>query len=202
MSRVSDKSFNKKSLESLIQSGALDEYEHRGIMMHNIERLLEFHRELTRADANQGSLFGGLSIAPAHAKLNLDPAPDVHTDMKLAWEKELLGLYISGHPLDKHAAKLANAKNSIKHAKEHLKNVETVIAGYVETVQTILTKKGEKMAFLKISDLTDSIEVVIFPNLLKENEQLIVSGNCIMLKGKISERNGEDSFVAEKAKAL
>ncbi len=80
--------------------------------------------------------------------------------------------------------------------------METVIAGYVETVQTILTKKGEKMAFLKISDLSDSIEVVVFPNLLKENEKLIISGNCIMLKGKISERNGEDSFVAEKAKAL
>ncbi len=202
VSRVADKSFNKKSLESLIQSGALDVFGERGVLMHNIERLLEFHRELTRADANQGSLFGGLSSAPSLAKLRLEPSPDVSTDQKLTWEKELLGLYISGHPLDKHAAKLANAKNSIKHAKEHLKNVETVIAGYVETVQTILTKKGEKMAFLKVSDLSDSIEVVVFPNLLKENDALIVSGNCIMLRGKISERNGEDSFVAEKAKAL
>jgi DNA polymerase-3 subunit alpha len=202
VSRVADKSFNKKSLESLIQSGALDEFAERGILMHNIERLLEFHRELTKADANQGSLFGGTASGPSLAKLKLEPSPDVPTDTKLAWEKELLGLYISGHPLDKHKAKLANAKNSIKHAKEHLKNVETVIAGYVETVQTILTKKGEKMAFLKISDLSDSIEVVIFPNLLKETDALMLSGNCIMLKGKISERNGEDSFVAEKAKAL
>ncbi len=202
VSRVADKSFNKKSLESLIQSGALDEFAERGVLMHNIERLLEFHRELTKTPVDQGSLFASASTAPVLAKLALNPCPDVSTDQKLIWEKELLGLYISGHPLDKHAAKLANAKNSIKHAKEHLKNVETVIAGYVETVQTILTKKGEKMAFLKISDLSDSIEVVVFPNLLKENEKLILSGNCIMLKGKISERNGEDSFVAEKAKAL
>lgn len=202
VSRVADKSFNKKSLESLIQSGALDEFGERGQLMHNIERLLEFHRELTKKPVDQGSLFGGLSSAPAMTKIRLEDAPPATQDQKLIWEKELLGLYISGHPLDKHAAKLANAKNSIKHAKEHLKNVETVIAGYVETVQTILTKKGEKMAFLKISDLSDSIEVVIFPNLLKENDALIVSGNCIMLKGKISERNGEDSFVAEKAKAL
>ncbi|MBP9757189.1 MAG: DNA polymerase III subunit alpha [Candidatus Pacebacteria bacterium] len=202
VSRIADKNLNKKSLESLIQSGALDDYAERGVLMHNIERLLEFHRELTKTPVDQGNLFGGLSTAPALAKLKLDPSPDVPTDTKLAWEKELLGLYISGHPLDKHAAKLSNAKNSIKHAKEHLKNVETVIAGYVETVQTILTKKGEKMAFLKISDLSDSIEVVIFPNLLKEHDALITSGNCIMLKGKISERNGEDSFVAEKAKAL
>ncbi len=202
VSRIADKSFNKKSLESLIQSGALDDYAERGQLMQNIERLLEFHRELTRRPVDQGSLFGGLSEAPALAKLRLEDAAPASMDQKLLWEKELLGLYVSGHPLDKHAAKLSNAKNSIKHAKEHLKNVETVIAGYVETVQTILTKKGEKMAFLKISDLSDSIEVVIFPNLLKENDALIVSGNCIMLKGKISERNGEDSFVAEKAKAL
>jgi DNA polymerase-3 subunit alpha len=202
VSRIADKNLNKKSMESLIQSGALDELSERGQLLTNIERLLEFHRELNKAPVDQGNLFGGLAAAPALAKLKLDPSPAANQDTKLAWEKELLGLYISGHPLDKHKAKLANAKNSIKHAKEHLKNVETVIAGYVETVQTILTKKGEKMAFLKISDLSDSIEVVIFPNLLKENEKLIVSGNCIMLKGKISERNGEDSFVAEKAKAL
>ncbi len=202
VSRIADKNLNKKSLESLIQSGALDDYAERGVLMYNSERLLEFHRELTKKPIGQDSLFGGLSEAPALVKIRLEDAPAASQDQRLLWEKELLGLYISGHPLDKHAAKLANAKNSIKHAKEHLKNVETVIAGYVETVQTILTKKGEKMAFLKISDLSDSIEVVIFPNLLKENEKLIVSGNCIMLKGKISERNGEDSFVAEKAKAL
>jgi DNA polymerase III subunit alpha len=201
-SRITDKNLNKKSLESLIQSGALDEFGERGQLLSNIERLLEFHRELTKAPVDQGSLFGALSAAPVAAKLKLDDSPAASQDQKLIWEKELLGLYISGHPLDKHAAKLANAKNSIKHAKEHLKNIETVIAGYVETVQTILTKKGEKMAFLKVSDLSDSIEVVVFPNLFKENEKLILSGNCIMLKGKISERNGEDSFVAEKAKAL
>ncbi len=202
VSRIADKNLNKKSLESLIQSGALDEYGERGVLMHNLERLLEFHRELTKRPVDQGSLFGSSGAAQAAIKLELEAAPAATQDQRLLWEKELLGLYISGHPLDKHAAKLSNAKNSIKHAKENLKNVETVIAGYVETVQTILTKKGEKMAFLKVSDLSDSIEVVIFPNLLKESDSLIVSGNCIMLRGKISERNGEDSFVAEKAKAL
>jgi DNA polymerase-3 subunit alpha len=120
----------------------------------------------------------------------------------LAWEKELLGLYISGHPLDKHQSKLQNAKNSIKHAKESLKGVETVIAGYLETTQSILTKNGEKMLFGKIADLSSSIELVAFPRVLKENEKLFVAGNCIMLKGKISERNGEPSFVVDRVKAL
>ena len=123
-------------------------------------------------------------------------------DQKLAWEKELLGLYISGHPLDKYQAKLSASKNTIKHAKENLKGVETVIAGYIESTQPILTKNGEKMMFAKIMDFSSSIELVAFPRVLKENESLFLPGVCIMLKGKISERNGEPSFVVERAKAL
>lgn len=200
LARVPDKNLNKKSFESLIQSGSMDALGERGLLLANIEKLLEYHREYAKAPADQGSLFGAASM-PA-AKLHLDAAAPASLDEKLTWEKELLGLYISGHPLDKHKDKLQNAKNSIKYAKEHLKGVETVIAGYVETVQNILTKNGEKMAFLKIQDLSDTIEVVVFPRTLKEHESVIAPGKCIMLKGKISERNGEPSFVTEKAKAL
>ncbi len=200
ISRNPDKNLNKKSLESLIQSGAMDEFGERGALLANAERLLIFHKEHMKAPVDQGSLFGA-SVSPA-SKIKLDDAPPMHLDEKLTWEKELLGLYISGHPLDKHAAKLQNAKNSIRHAKEHLKGVETVIAGFVETVQSILTKNGERMMFLKVADLSDNIEVVAFPRVLKEYEAILAPGQCIMLRGKISERNGTPSFVAEKAKAL
>lgn len=200
IARNPDKNLNKKSLESLIQSGALDEFGERGSLLANIDMLLSFHKEHMKAPTDQGSLFGAAS-APV-MKLKLEDAPEADMDTKLNWEKDLLGLYISGHPLDKHASKLQNAKNSIKHAKEHLKGVETVIAGFVENVQTILTKKGERMMFLKIADLSDSIEVVAFPRVLKENEAILAAGQCIALKGKISERNGTPSFLAEKVKAL
>ncbi len=198
--RIPDKNLNKKSLESLIESGALDELAERGQLLANLEHILNCHREYTKAPSDQGSLFGA---SPAvRATIKLAPASAATMDERLGWEKELLGLYISGHPLDKHAAKLQNAKTTIKHAKENLRGVETVIAGYVETTQSILTKNGERMLFLKLSDLSDSIEVVAFPRVLKENEASLLSGLCIMLKGKISERNGQASFVAEKVKAL
>jgi DNA polymerase-3 subunit alpha len=200
VTRIGDKNLNKKSLESLIQSGALDGLGERGEMMANIDVLLAAHREHMKAPSDQGSLFGASPVAETTIKL--EPAEPASLDQKLIWEKELLGLYISGHPLDKHASKLSNEKTSIRHAKEHLKGVDTVIAGFVETMQTILTKKGERMAFLQLADLSDSIEVVAFPRLLKEFETVLVAGNCIMLRGKISERNGIPSFVAEKAKAL
>lgn len=200
LSRIPDKNLNKKSLESLIKCGAMDELGERGSLITHIEMLLGFHREHMKAPSDQGSLFGALMATPT--TLRLPPAPPASKDQCLEWEKELLGLYISGHPLDKHRAKLSNQKTTIKYAKENLRGVDTVIGGFIETVQTILTKKGEKMAFLKLADLTDTIEVVIFPRTLKEHEVLLVPGSCVALKGKLSERNGEQSFVAELAKAL
>ena len=207
ISRITDKNLNKKSLEALIMSGALDDVPigqagrcERGRLLANIERLLSFHREHGKVPTDQGSLFGSAARAPA--SIQLDEAPEASLDEKLKWEKELLGLYISGHPLDKHRAKLTNAKNTIKYAKENLQGAETVIAGFVETVQSILTKNGERMLFLHITDFSDTIEVVAFPRVLKENENLFVGGTCVALKGKISERNGQPSFVAEKARAL
>lgn len=200
LSRVGDKNLNKKSLEALAQSGALDEFGERGALMSNIEILLSFHKEHQKAPSDQGSLFSGAALKAA--PLKLPPAPKATLDQKLSWEKELLGLYISGHPLDKHKAKLSNQKTTIKHAKENLRGAETVIAGFVENVQSILTKKGERMAFLKLSDFSGDIEVVVFPRTLKEHETLLVPGLCIMLKGRVSERNGIPSFVAEKVKGL
>jgi DNA polymerase-3 subunit alpha len=202
LSRIPDKNLNKKSLEAAICCGALDDLGERGELFAAIEMLLEYHREQKKAPTDQGSLFSSGFLGTAVAKLKLPAVPPASMDQKLSWEKELLGLYVSGHPLDKHKAKLQNQKTTIRHAKENLRGVDTVIAGSIETVQSILTKNGEKMLFLKLADLSGEIEVVAFPRVLKEFEALFVPGSCLMLKGKISERNGEPSFVAEKAKAL
>ncbi len=203
LSRIPDKNLNKKSLEALIMSGALDEFGERGQLAANIETLLTYHREHIKAPSNQSSLFSSTMLGTSgKAPLRLQPAAPATMDQRLAWEKELLGLYISGHPLDKHKDKLKNQKTTIKHAKEKLKGVETVIAGFIESSQSILTKNGEKMAFLKLTDLSGDIEVVAFPRVLKENEKILAAGTCVMLKGRISDRNGQPSFVAEKAKAL
>ena len=200
LSRIPDKNLNKKSLEALIQCGAMDALGERGSLLANIEMLLGYHREHMKAPSDQGSLFG--TLMQASAVLRLPVVAVASMDQCLAWEKELLGLYISGHPLDKHRTKLSNQKNTIKYAKEHLRGVDTVVGGFIETVRTILTKKGEKMAFLKIADFTDSIEVVVFPRTLKEHETILTAGSCVLFRGKISERNGDESLVAEHVKVL
>ena len=104
--------------------------------------------------------------------------------------------------MDKHKSKFADPKKTIKHAKEHMRGIETVIAGFVEQARVNMTKNGERMGFLKIADFSDAIEVVAFPRTFKEYESLMVQGACVAIKGKISERNGEPSFVVERAKAL
>lgn len=201
LSRIPDKNLNKKSLESLIQCGAFDDMQiSRGELMANVETLLTFHREQLSMPKDQGLLFGVMS-AP-RLTLSLHHAPPVPLETLLAWEKELLGLYVSGHPLDKHKEKFTDPKKCIEFAKENSLGIETVIAGFVESSRINQTKNGERMAFLKLADFSDSIEVVVFPRTFKECEAILVPGSCVAIKGRISERNGEKSFVVERAKAL
>lgn len=198
--RVDSKNLNKKAFEALIKSGALDSLGERGELLANLETLLQYRKE-SGALSNTASLFGNLTAAPT-SDIRLTPATPASQDERLAWEKELLGLYISGHPLDKHREKLSAQKVSIKATVANLKGVETVIAGCIETVQTILTKNGERMAFLRLADFSGSVEAVAFPRTLKEFGVMLVPGQCVMLKGRISERKGEPSFVIDKVKLL
>ncbi len=201
ISRVTDKNLNKKSLEALIMSGALDEFAERGRLLSNIENLVSHHREHTKVSASQDSLFG--AGVTSDATIELSPAPAATQEQKLAWEKELLGYYISGHPLDKFKEALAKQKFDIKTAKETFpRNIETVIAGYLESTRVLLTKKGDKMMFGKISDFSGDIEIVVFPKAYEEYSALFAPGSCIMLKGKFSDRNGQASFIVDRVKAM
>lgn len=199
LARVPDKNLNKKSLEALIQSGALDEFGERNELLATIDRLLAYHREHMLAPSDQGSLF---STAPATRSLKLLKAPPASLEQRLAWEKELLGLYVSGHPLDRYREKFRDPRKSIRHAKEHLRGIETVIAGFIEQARFGMTKNGERMGFFKIADFSDAVEAIVFPRAIKEMESLLRPGACVALKGRVANRNGEVSFVVERAKAL
>ena len=203
LSRVGSKNLNRKSLESLIKCGALDSLmsldNGRGTLLGNIETLLAFHREAT-ASAPQESLFGALTAPPT---LVLPAGKPVSLLDKLTWEKELLGIYVSGHPLDAHEAIVKKAMLSIKKIKEEPQpGMLLILPVLVSVVRAVLTKSGEKMLFLTIEDATDSIEAVVFPKLLKEHAGIITPGTCLLVKGKITVRNGEASLAIEELKPL
>jgi len=207
LSRVGSKNLNRKSLESLVKCGALDSLGERGALFENIDDLLTYYREAT-AIAPQDSLFsagsapfgGGLLSTPS---LSLRPSKPVSLSEKLAWEKELLGIYVSGHPLDAHATLATKAKHSIADIKkEPQPGMMVILPALIISVRSILTKSGEKMAFIKLEDATDSIEAVVFPRTFKEHAAAIISGACLLVKAKVSYRGGETSLAIEDLKVL
>ncbi len=203
LERVHHKNLNKKSLESLVKSGAMDDFEERGKMLGNIENALEYNKYIIKQqETDQSSLFGGLddSTLPSFKLKESDP---VSKDAMLSWEKELLGLYISGHPLDKHREKIEKKNATIKHLHGNAREgTTTIVAGVVEESKEILTKKGDKMAFVRIADFTGTLEIVVFPKIFLKYKDVIEAEKCIVVKGKISLRNGEVSLLTEAVKEM
>jgi len=210
LNRIKHKNLNKKSMEALIKSGSMDDLpagrqdgSDRGILLGNLEDMLLYHKESGNKNENQISLFGGLPQTET-LDFKLKNSPPATQAEKLLWEKELLGLYISGHPLDRIREKLESRDVNIKKIKEKLGNgMQVTIAGIIETSRVIITKGGnDRMAFLKISDLTGAIEAVAFPSIFKESIEILVPEKCIALSGKVSLRNGEKSIIIEAVKEI
>ncbi len=205
LERVTHKDLNKKSLESLIRAGCFDTLgEERGVLLHNVDDALEYHKAHAREKAsNQESLFSVMSTTHAMPTLRMRPAPEISQESKLAWEKELLGLYISGHPLEKHREKIEKSGSSIKKLNEETRDgMATILAGIIEEHKLVITKKNEHMAFLRVADFTGSIEVVVFPRTFTEVKEFLVVDKMVAIKGKFSRRNDSPSVIAEKVKAL
>ena len=202
LNRIKDKNLNKKSLEALIKAGAMDDFGERGQMLGNLDDLLKYNKESATTE-NQDSLFGLMTDQSSVPVLRLRPAEPANSRDKLAWEKEHIGLYISGHPLDNYKEKLTGRDMTIKDIRERLKEGMTAIAyGILEEVKPLLTKNNDKMLFIKIADYTGSIEAVVFPKVLKQYEQIFMPDACVAIKGRLSKRNDAPSIVVEKAKAL
>lgn len=198
--RINHKNLNKKSVEALAKSGAMDDFGKRNMIIGNLEKLLAFNKE-SRGTPAQDSLFG--SIGGIQAKLMLSDQPEETKKEKLTWEKELLGLYISGHPLDEYKEKIEKFGTEIKKIKEEIKNgMPITVAAIIDDVRVVTTKKNERMAFIKLSDYTGSIDAVIFSKLYEKNRELLTNDAIIALQGKVTVRNGEKSIMIESFKLI
>lgn len=204
LDRVKDRNLNKKSLESLIKAGALDCFGiERGKLLGNIETLLNYNKEHDRTPAGQDSLFGLMTDTSSLPTLKLTDVPPISPREALNWEKELLGLYISGHPLDRYRAVIEKRDMNIMKAKDLLGDgTEVIIAAIIEEIKPITTKKGEIMAFIRLADFSGSIESVIFPKSFVQYKNLMNVDTCLAVKGKMSERNGQKSIIIDKLQQL
>jgi DNA polymerase-3 subunit alpha len=199
LTRVTDNGLNKKGLESLIMCGALDSMGERGAMLAHIEKLLQYHRD-AGAEKMHDSLFADVE---GMSEIRVPEAPPATMDQRLVWEKELLGLYVSGHPLDKFKEKLDRRPMNLAQIKERsYPGTTTVVAGMIEDLRVLLTKNGDQMAFIKLADFSGAVEAVVFPKSYAEYKPILRPEACIAIKGRISNRNGEFSIVTEALKAL
>lgn len=206
LERVTHKNLNKKSLEALIKSGAMDSFGDRGVLSANIENLTEFNKSFSKVDKEQGSLFGlpgqGGTLAPKSI-LHLDEVPPVDMKTKLAWEKELLGLYVSGHPLDSIREKIEKVGTNIGKIRTTGRQDQVItLAAVVQTVRIIITKKNQQMAFVQLEDLTGTIEAVAFPTTYKNFMNMLLEDKILAIKGKVSIREGEKTLVIDEVKEI
>jgi DNA polymerase-3 subunit alpha len=200
LDRIEHKNLNKKSLESLVKSGAMDVFGNRGELFANTEGMLAYHKE-SKENKNQISLFGGM--AESKHSFRIIPGGTISDTERLNWEKELLGLYISGHPLEKYKDKIEKSGINIKKIKEEMRNGAPVtFAGIIETAKIIFTKNNERMAFLRLGDFTDTIEVAVFPKAIKGMADEVKQDMLVAIKGRVSIRNEEKTIAAEGIKVL
>jgi DNA polymerase-3 subunit alpha len=185
--RVPGKSLNKKSIEALVKSGSLDDLESRDVLLGNIETLLGFQHQVHGSHKHEVSLF---DTVDDFEELHLVKSPPVERNLKLLWERELVGLYLTGHPLDPWKSVLENRDITISKINTELgEGRQVIFAGIIGSVKNMLTKNKDKMAFLDVQDLDSSIEVIVFPKTYAQFKDLILQDTPLAFKGRISMKN-------------
>ncbi|HUD20492.1 MAG TPA: DNA polymerase III subunit alpha [Candidatus Saccharimonadales bacterium] len=180
---------NKKVLENMVKAGALDRFAPRASLYAGLELLVKFAAGSNNGSADQMSIFAESDQKNALSKLDL---PTGTTDSKdfLLWEKELLGIYLSDHPLKRYSEKLAQSCRPINELTTADANKTVRIGGLVTSVKKITTKNNQMMAFAQIEDLTGSSELIVFPNLYAADPNQWLADKMIVAQGKVSDKDG------------
>ncbi len=191
--RVKVGSFNKKAWESLIKTGGFDSLGDRSDLLFNLDIIQAFASKVQKdALSSQTGLFDGIEDASSKLTINLQPAPVKSTDKeRLVWERELLGLYISAHPLDSYEAYLAEQTVSLDQVVAEMDGKNITAGGIISTIRVIVTKGGKRMAFIRLEDKGGEIEVIVFPNLYEKIGERLLQDVIIKVDGKISSRDKE-----------
>ena len=199
--RVSTSKFNRKAWESLIKSGAFDDMGDRSDLLFNLDSITAFASKLQKeAASGQTNLFGmlGDDTASVQSILNLQKAPVKHDDKeRLMWERELLGLYISAHPLDRYETYLSEQTQPLTQLVPEYDSRMMTVGGIISAVRTIVTKSGSKMAFVGIEDKFGEGEIIVFPNLYEKVGAKLLQDTVIRVSGKNSARDRDGNLGSE-----
>jgi DNA polymerase-3 subunit alpha len=204
LTNVNPRIVNRKAMESLIKAGAFNDFADRSTLLHNLDTMLAFaSRQQKQAGSGQVDLFGELVEDPSlKIKLTLD-APIAKHDAReqLLWERELLGLYLSQHPLELFATYLEEKTVPLSSLLPEHDNRAVIIGGAIVDVREITTKNGQKMAFVKLEDRSGEIEVILFPGAFQQTLGLWERDRVVLVRGKLSAKD-RDGNMGQELKVL
>ena len=195
--RASTSKVNKKAWESLIKTGAFDTLADRSDLLFNLETIKAFASKLQKeALSGQTDLFGGLAdVASIQPTVEMQTAPVKHTDKeRLTWERELLGLYISAHPLDNYDAYFNEQTVPMSELSVDIDGKALTIGGLISSVRSIVTKSGTKMAFVKIEDKSSETEIIVFPSIYEVVGAQLLIDSVIRVSGKVNARDRDGNL--------
>jgi len=201
--RVDLRQVNRRALECLIKAGALDRFGHRAQLLSVMDRMIALSQRTHRArEIGQLSMFDlgeGLDLGDVSSILDgAASVPEVSHRELLNWEKELVGLYLSEHPLQRFADRLANVVTTYTHEiDETMAGQKVTIAGLVTWVRPHVTRRGEPMAFVQLEDLQGTIEVIVFPSIYKGTEELWRVDKILVVQGRVDTQGREPKIICE-----
>jgi DNA polymerase-3 subunit alpha len=199
--RVQDKDLNKKSLEALAMSGALDNLIERNKLLQNIEPILNYAKQQQKnLSSGQFSLFGfGKEQIIETPKITLNEVEPATKRQMLTWEKELMGLYISDHPLRGYQEYFSAKATQINQLSSSQINTVITVGGIITKLTKIITRSGKLMYFAMLEDGLGKIEALVFPKTLDKNPEIWIEESILLLKGKLSDKDGQYKLLCEEA---
>ncbi len=208
--RVDAAVVNKKVMESLVRCGAFDCMGDRDMLLHNVDKITSYAgRAQKNALSGQIDIFGTLNLHEEMPAISLD-VPTDKTDPRqhLIWEKELLGLYVSTHPLDDFRNYLKQQTQSLKKFDKSDDGRSIKLGGIITALRKIYTRNNDPMAFVQLETIDGDVEVIVFPRTYQKYEELWMLDNVIEIEGKINARDREGAptddlkIMADKVKIL
>jgi len=191
--KVNARDLNKRALESLVKAGAFDPLAERAALLASLDRLLAYSQRVQKQrESGQGSLFDlmGGGGEPALAGPQLERVREAPQQQKLAWEKELLGVYLSEHPFARAAEELRTYLTcGIVELTAEMSGRDVIIGGVVQEARLRATRDGRTFLAAEIEDQTGSVEVTVWPETYEATKELWDIGNIIVCNARVKERD-------------
>ncbi|HOD96944.1 MAG TPA: DNA polymerase III subunit alpha [Candidatus Paceibacterota bacterium] len=201
LQRICHKDLNKKSLESLTKAGVFDSLAEREKLIANLDNLLSYNQEVRRISLSpQINLFSKELALPTLTLKETEPMP---LEEKLKFEKELLGVYISDHPVRRYEAKFKKLNvRPLNEISEKLVNKKVRVGGVITEIKKILTRNGRSMLAVILEDTSDTAEITVFPDTLEKTLTFWQKDSIIILEGRVNKNNDHLNIVCEKILAF